>query len=339
MITPRQTRWRFTTSKLSPNNKWLAWSLALSSTLAFSLSTPFARLALDQSTITPTMLLVLRFAIGITLLFATLRLTSPDKLRMDRRGVLIALAIGLENGIGVLCFFWSLTRLDASIATMLFTLYPLLVLGLLALRGEKLTYRHLVRVMLGLCGIFLVLGPAGQLDWIGVLLLFITICCISLELVLIQWFLQPYDARTITLYVMVGMFISIGGYWLWQGTEWRNPGWPAWLYIILLGSFCTFFAWWAMFTSLRQIGSGQVAMLVPLETLLTIIWTFILLDERFSFWQYVGASLILLSAVLAIQRLRRTRKRLLWAGVPALAMFVRKRPANSPQNPPPPDLP
>jgi len=35
---------------------------------------------------------------------------------------LIALLAGLENGIGVLCFFWALTRLAASIATMIFTL-------------------------------------------------------------------------------------------------------------------------------------------------------------------------------------------------------------------------
>lgn len=339
MLTSRRQRRPLFSTSDQPGGLWLAWFLALTSTLAFSLSTPFARLALDQSAITPTFLLVLRFCIGIMLLVVTLRLTAPDKLRMDRRATLIALAIGLENGIGVLCFFWSLTRLNASIATMLFTLYPLLVLGLLALRGEKLTYRHLVRVVLGLVGMFFVLGPAGQLDWIGVLLVFITICCISLELVLIQWFLQPYDARSITLYVMAGMLITISSYWLWQDAEWRNPGWPAWLYIILLGSFCTFFAWWAMFTSLRTIGSGQVAMLVPLETLLTIIWTFILLGERFSFWQTVGAGLILLSAVLAIQRLRRTGRRLLWAGVPALAMFVRRKPANPPQNPPPPDLP
>ncbi|GAB4446657.1 MAG: hypothetical protein Kow0031_29310 [Anaerolineae bacterium] len=326
MVNSRRVRWPTLSGKPRPGGLWLAWSLALSSTLAFSLATPFARLVLDQSDISPTLLLVLRFCIGIVLLAATLRFIAPDKLRMDRRGTLLALAIGLENGIGVLCYFWSLTRLNASIATMLFTVYPLLVLGLLALRGEKLTYRHLVRVLLGLGGIFLVLGPAGKLDWVGVLLVLITICCISLELVLIQWFLQPYDARSITLYVMAGMLMTISGYWLWQGAEWHNPGWPAWLYIVLLGSFCTFFAWWAMFTGLRTIGSGQIAMLVPLETLLTIIWTFLLLGERFSFWQVVGSGLILLSAVLAIQRLRRTSRRLLWAASPALVKFVRRKP-------------
>ena len=317
--------------QFKPEGVGLGWALALGATLAFSLSTPFARLAIDQG-VDPTTMLVLRFSIAIVLLVGTLRVTAPDKLRVDRRGWLIALLAGLENGIGVLCFFWSLTRLDASIATMIFTLYPLLVLGLLALRGEKLTYRHLVRISLGLSGVFLVLGPAGHIDWIGVLLVALTIVCISVELVVIQWYLQPYDSRSVTLYVLSGMFITILGYWFWQGTEWRNPGWPAWFYIGLLGVLCTYFAWWAIFTGVRYIGSGQVAMLVPLETLLTIIWSFILLGERFTLWQYVGTGLILLSAILAIQRLGQGRKRWLLAGTPALVRFIRQREPNEPNN-------
>jgi drug/metabolite transporter (DMT)-like permease len=252
-------------------------------------------------------MLVLRFTMAIALLVGTLRLTAPDKLKADRRGLLIATFAGLENGMGVLCFFWALTRLEASIATMIFTLYPLLVLGLLALGGEKLTYRHLVRIILGLIGIFLIIGPAGGIDWLGLLLLGVTICCISVELVLIQWYLQPYDSRTVTLYVLSGILTTITGYWWWQGTAWQNPSGSAWLLILLLAVVCTYFAWWAMFSGMRQIGSGQVAMLVPLETLLTVLWSFMLLGERFSLWQYVGAGLILLSTSLAANRLRWAR--------------------------------
>lgn len=309
----------------------LGWILALGATLAFSLSTPFARLAIDQG-VNPTTMLVLRFSIAIGLLVGTLQLAAPDKLRVERKAGVIALLAGLENGIGVLCFFWALTRLEASIATMIFTLNPLLVLGLLALRGEALTYRHLVRISLGLTGIFLVLGPAGHIAWSGVLLVAITIVCISVELVVIQWFLQPYDSRTVTLYVLGGMFTTILGYWLWQGGEWHNPGWPAWLYIGLLAVVCTYFAWWAMFTGLRHIGSGQVAMLVPLETLLTIIWSFLLLGERFTLWQYIGTGLILFSTILAIKRLGRSRRRLLLASTPALVRFFRRREETGPDH-------
>lgn len=312
MVTGRRLRLpQFSLGGLQPSGLRLSWGLALSSTLAFSLATPLARLTLDLG-VDPTTLLVLRFTLAIGLLAGTLRLIAPDKLWADRRGVLIAYFAGLENGIGVLCFFWALTRLEASVATMIFTLNPLLILGLLALRGERLTYRHWLRIGLGLAGVFFVIGPAGQIDWLGVLLLGITIGCIALEFVIIQWYLQPYDSRTVTLYVLSGMLTTIFGYWLWQGPAWQAPSGPAWLYIILLAVVCTYFAWWAMFSSIRYIGSGQVAMLVPLETLLTVLWSFMLLGERFSPGQYVGAGLILLSTGLAVQRLGQLRKRLRW---------------------------
>lgn len=307
MIITRRVRlnfFRFPSGKLKPTGAGLGWGLALLSTLAFSLSTPFGKAAIGLK-VDPTTILVLRFGIGIVLLVITLLVTAPGKLYIDRRGLLVAGTAGLINGMGALTFYWSLPRLDASIATMIFTLNPLVVLGLLALRGEKLTHRHIIRVTLGLIGVYLIIGPGGQVDWWGALLVGVSICCVAIELVLIQWYLQTYDSRTITLYVLLGMMVTITGYWLWQGTEWQNPGWPAWLFIGLLAVICTYFAWWAMFSGLRQIGSGQVAMLVPLETLLTIIWSFMLLGERFSFWQYVGGMLVLTSYILAIQRLKR----------------------------------
>ena len=287
------------------------WTLALASTLAFSLSTPLGKIAINLS-VNPTTLAVLRFGIAITLLAVTFWLTAPGKLKTDRRCFFIATGAGLVNGLGSVAFYWSLTRLDASIATMIFILNPLVVLGLLALRGERLTYRHFIRMGLGLGGVYLVVGPGGQVDLMGVFLVVIGVVCVAIELVLIQWFLQAYDARTITLYVLLGMTAAITGVWLWEGAEWHNLSGPTWLLVILLAVIGTYLAWWAMFTGLQQIGSGQISMLLPLETLLTVIWSFILLGERFSAWQYGGAALILLSAALARQRLMRTRWRPRW---------------------------
>jgi len=296
----------FRLSNLGPG-----WGLALSSTLAFSFSTPLGKLAITQG-INPTTLLVLRFGLGLILLVITFWLIAPGKLKVDRRCFFIATGAGLVNGLGSISFYWSLTRLDASIATMIFILNPLVVLGLLALRGEKLTYRHLIRVGLGLGGVYLVIGPGGQVDLNGVLLVIIGVIFVAIELVLVQWFLQAYDARTITVYVLLGMTISINGYWLWQGAAWHTLSGTTWLIVILLAVICTYLAWWAMFAGLQKIGSGQIAMLLPLETLLTVTWSFMLLAERFSSWQYAGAIFILLSVILARQRLFEARWRPRW---------------------------
>jgi drug/metabolite transporter (DMT)-like permease len=302
-----QTRARkpkFTLPGFNFDETWLGWMLAITSTVAFSVATPLGKVAIDLG-ITPTTLLVLRFAISVVLLLSTLGATSPEKIRIDRKGLLIVGGAGLINGLGVLSFFWSLTRLDASVATMIFSLTPLVVLAVLALGGEKLTYRHLLRLVIGLSGVYLLIGPGGQVDWIGVIMIFGSMVGISFEFSMIQWFARAYDTRTITLYVVSGMLTSISGFWWFQGAPWPDPGWQGWLIVGIIGVVTGYFAWWAMFTSIRYIGGGQVILLTPLETLLSVLWSVLFLQERLSTWQWIGGLFILVSAILAARRLSR----------------------------------
>lgn len=283
---------------------WLGWTLAITSTLAFSLATPLGKAAISLG-ITPTTLLVLRFGISIALLVATLGVTAPGKLRVDRKGLFIIGGAGVMNGFGVLSFFWSLTRMDASVATMIFSISPVVVLGVLALGGEKLTYRQFIRLGLGLIGVYLLIGPSGQADWLGVLLICGNIISVSIEFAVIQWYARNYDTRTITLYVMSGMLTTIGTFWLFQGAPWPDPGWQGWLVAGVMGVVTGYFAWWAMFTSMRYIGGSQVILLTPLETLLSVLWSVLFLQERLSGWQWLGGLFILVSAILAVKRLSR----------------------------------
>jgi drug/metabolite transporter (DMT)-like permease len=280
------------------------WFLALTSALAFSLVTPMGK-ALISGGAPALLILSIRFWTGTILLALTLALFAPTKLRIDRRGFAIAAAAGLINGFGAACFFLSLSRIDASLAVMLFALSPLTVLGALALRGEKLSRRNLVRLGLGLTGVYFLIGPGGRTDWLGVLLVLIAITGYTIELVAIQWYLSAYDIRTVTLYVLGGMAAAITLAWLTMGGH--TTGFDAQILLasLLLGALCTYFAWWAMFTAIRQLGTAQVALLSPFEVLLSIIWSFLWLGERFAPFQSIGAGLILASASLAVQRRRR----------------------------------
>jgi drug/metabolite transporter (DMT)-like permease len=293
-------------SALRLPESWLGWTLAVTSTLAFSLASPLGKAAIGLG-ITPTTILVLRFGISVALLVITLSLTAPDKLRIDAKGLLVIGGAGFINGFGVLSFFWSLTRLNASIATMIFSLTPLVVLAVLALGGEKLTYRHLIRLAVGLIGVYLLIGPGGQIDWPGVLLICGSMVCISIEFALIQWFARAYGTRTITLYVMAGMLTTIGCFWAIQGAPWPATGWQGWLVVAVMGLVTGYFAWWAMFTAMRYIGGSQVILLTPLETLLSVLWAVIFLQERLSPWQWGGGIFILASAMLAAKRLSRVK--------------------------------
>jgi drug/metabolite transporter (DMT)-like permease len=61
-----------------------------------------------------------------------------------------------------------------------------------------------------------------------------------------------------------------------------------------------------------RIGGGQMTLLAPLETLLTLIWATAFLGERLAPLQLVGGALVLGSALLAIQRLGLAQWRPRW---------------------------
>lgn len=285
---------------------WLGWSIALFSSFAFSIATPIAKGAIDSG-LDPSTLLTVRLILSTVLLGLSIGLTTPHYLRLDRRGLLVCGIAGLANGIGMLTYFWALARVDGSLAVMIFAISPLVTLAFLAMRGERFSRRHLVRLGLGLAGVYFLIGPAGKVDWLGVILVMITVCAFAVHLALIQWFLQPYDARTITFYVVATMTVVNLGLWLTDGGEWQSLGWSAWFIIAVLALVSTYLARLAMFEGVRRLGGSQIALLLPLETLMAVVWSVIFLGERLNLWEWLGGGLILLSALLAVQRLRWVR--------------------------------
>ncbi len=255
----------------------------------------------------PTTLLMARFVMASALLAGTVAVVSRGKLRIDRRGLLVCLGAGVATGVGLLAFFWSLVRLDASVASVLFSLHPLVVLGLLALRGEKFTYRNILRVALGLSGLYLLIGPGGQVDWLGVALVFVSVWAYSIHVLMVQSFSRDYDTLVATFYVVAGNTAVILASWLVEGAEWHDPGRSGWMAIIYLAVFGSFLMRLTMIVAVRGIGGGQMAMLTPLETLLTVTWSLLFLREHLALLQWMGGALVLFSALLAVRRLGRVQ--------------------------------
>jgi len=120
--------------------------------------------------------------------------------RIDLRGLILCSLAGLAAGSAVLTYFWALREVNGSLAAMIVSLTPLLALGLLALRGERFTSRNLVRVALGLAGIYLLIGPGGNISVRGLLLLLGTAVSFAIHIVMIQWYLNPRgDIHTLVM--------------------------------------------------------------------------------------------------------------------------------------------
>lgn len=280
------------------------WALAIFTQFAFSLATPIVRAAVILGLV-PTTILAVRLLITTSLLGLTLLVTAPSKFRMDRRGLFVCGVTGSINALGMLGYFWSLKWLNASVAIMIYTLSPVVLLVLLALIGERFTHRNLIRVGLALAGVYLLVGPGGQVSGLGVLLALTAVFSVPIQLTLMQLYLRHYDWRAVTFYLSVVMLIVIGGGWLIQGAEWQNPGLAGWLLLTALAVIATYLSRLAQTSAVALIGAGQVGLLAPLETLLTVTWAVLFLAERVTLIQALGGGLIFISALLASQRITR----------------------------------
>ena len=105
-----------------------------------------------------------------------------------------------------------------------------------------MTYRHAVRLILALTGVYLLIGPGGKVDLVGVLWIFVSLWGFALQLVLMQWHLLGYDARAVTFYVLIGMTAGVVAWWLVQGMPWDAPGVSGWTTILVLAVVSTYAA-------------------------------------------------------------------------------------------------
>ncbi len=295
----------------APRRAWVGWAIALTATTFFSIATPITRGALNAG-VGATEMLVTRMALATLFMGLTIGVMNPRLLFTDKRCFWISLGCGALNGAGMLLFTWGLLRLTSSMTAMLIALSPVYVLSLLALRGERVTYRHLVRLALALTGVYLLIGPGGEVDMIGVLWILLALVCFSLQLTLLQWFLTGYDARPVTFYVLIAMTAATLVMWGMEGGTWQPLGMRGWWSVIVLAFASTYVARLLIFAAVSRIGGGQMAMLSPLETLLAVTWSFLFLGERLSPIQWLGGAFILTSAILAIQRLGLARMRPRW---------------------------
>ena len=132
--------------------------------MAFSFAPPVARAAILGG-MDSNQLLMLRMVIATTLFGLTIAATARGSLRLPRQGLQAAIIVGAINAAGMILFFLSLNYLEASLGAMIIALSPPIVLMLLALRGERLTRRHLVRLGLALAGVYLLISPSGEVNW------------------------------------------------------------------------------------------------------------------------------------------------------------------------------
>jgi drug/metabolite transporter (DMT)-like permease len=267
----------------------------LVSVLSLSVAPTMIKVGLSAQ-VDPILLLAWRLVISAGFLWLVFALFRRRVLAIDGAGLRDCALVGMANGTSLLCYYLALARINASIAHIIFSLYPLIALLMLALRGEPLTAMKGIRLGFALVGVYLLIGPGGQVDLVGASLVMGTAIFYALHYNLIQWRLGAYPPQTSALYAITVMAVYVSAVHGVLTPNLAPISSTGWWVIVGTALVSTVVARLGMFAGIRLIGSGQAALLGPLETLLAVMWAVLLLGERLSAMQWLGGLLILASA-------------------------------------------
>ncbi len=273
----------------------------LLATLFAGMAPILGKLAFEAG-VDPSSLVALRTAAAAGLLWFFYLLFWRRYIPISWQNLSGCIGMGVANGIGSLLYYNGLSRVDASLGHLLYSMYPFWVFIFLSAAGHPVSRLSIVRLALALLSVFLLTWQgAGVADALGVTLMIGAGALYGFHLVLGQWTVVDVDPRTVTLWVLTTMTVVVGIPFLLQGGPAQPISMEGWVAILLVAIFPTALARLLIFAGLRHLGGIQSALLGIAEPLVAVALAFVLLGESFTTMQWIGAG-VFVASVLLIRR-------------------------------------
>jgi drug/metabolite transporter (DMT)-like permease len=270
---------------------------ALISALFLGLAPVFGKAAMGVDKFSPLAVVALRTSMAAFLLVILIAVFKYRFLYIYPAGLLGCLMAGAINGIGSIFYYIGLSKLNASVAQMLYALYPFFVA--LWLQLDKQTPSKLTgfRIIIAIVStFFLTSAHTGGIDTWGVVFMLIAAALYALHLPINQRVLYDVPAPTVTVYTLLAMsLVVIPAYLIFDRS--LPPVNAPWLPVFGLTA-VTFFSRLLLFLGVKHIGGMQTALPGLGELLVAIVFSHLLLNEILTFWQWIGAAGLSLSLLL-----------------------------------------
>lgn len=291
---------------------------ALASALFLGLAPVFGRQAILLG-MPPLSVVAIRTLAAALLMLLVIFLFYRPFLFIYPAGLVGCLIAGWINGVGSLFYYSALGRINAGLGQMLYSLYPLFLMMWLAFDKQSPSRLTLLRLCMAVPAIFLLLqvSSAESIDLVGVIMMLIASALYALHLPFNQRVLFDMPAPTVTLYTLLAMSAIVVPVWLFSGLfniaptdgkafgaaaiiAFQRFGWP------MFGlTMVTFFSRLTLFLGVKHLGGLQAALLGLGELLVTVVFAYLVLGERFSPVQWAGA--VLLAASLGLVGLEKSK--------------------------------
>jgi drug/metabolite transporter (DMT)-like permease len=269
---------------------------ALFSTVFLGWAPIFGKLAYGEGLSAYTVVAV-RTALAAGLLWLFYFIFWRRYIRVSRSDLVGCVAVGLVNGIGSLFYYNALSRIDASLVSLINTTYTLWVVVFLAASGQPLSRFTVVGLMLASGGVLLLTQTHGAADPMGIMLMMAAAAFYGWHLVLGQWVTADVAPRSVALYVLTTMAAVVCVARLARGAPLEPISAAGWGAVLGLGT-VTALSRLFMFLGLSMLGGIQTALLGLSEMFVTLLVAFVLLGERLTPWQWLGGAFIITAGLL-----------------------------------------
>ncbi len=255
----------------------------------------FMLIAVGLRAFPPLTLVTLRLFLGAVVLYAVMRCYGHRLPGSLRWWLLFALLSVTGNLIPFSLITWAEVHIASGQAGLLMALMPIstLVLAHFFVQQERITGRRLVGVLLGFCGVAVLVGADALRGLGGPALLaqmavVVATFCYAVNSVLAKRLPPLHGLVVATGTLLAGTLIMLPVS-LWLEQPWQlEVSTEAGLAALLLGVFSTGLATWVYFTVVSQVGPNFLSLINYLIPVLSFAAGALLLGEAVSSWQFVG---------------------------------------------------
>jgi drug/metabolite transporter (DMT)-like permease len=271
--------------------------LCLASAAAFSTSTIFGRVALEDG-VGVTTILVLRYVAAAPLFWLLVRLAGqglPTQMAGVRAFVLGAVVVAPQ----AILIYMALARLTAGLVVLLLYTFPAMVaIGAFVTGREPVSWRKASAVAIAILGTALAMLGDGQIqaNGVGVALALGSAFCCALWILIGDRVLQRMAALTVSALISTGAAVTLCLIGVVSNAVELSFGPAGWVAIV--GTIVVAFA--TSLAGMARVGPTVASILLTAEVPLAVSWSILFLGEQLQPMQVVVGALVV-AAVLLLQ--------------------------------------
>jgi drug/metabolite transporter (DMT)-like permease len=284
---------------------WIGIGLLFMSATAFSINTLIIKMAFEDGLDVNTANAV-RHTVVVVLLFLFLKIRKRQ-LKLPPRERYTGLALGISVFMLGIGYLNAAKYLPLSLAILIIYSAPFFVAVISRFtEKEPITFIRLIAIIFAFLGLALALkvDSAAALNWRGVAFALIAAIGIASLITISSVTMRTADPQAVNFHCLVAGAVLFAAFLSFTGgpaTSITQSGWVK----LGVASMGLALGYITLFTGLEIIGPLKSSMLMNMEPILTIILAALLLGERLSSVQWIGAGLVIVGIFLITGAFRR----------------------------------